>query len=139
LAAVYVVHHGGPGESGEMLVVGPDAGFADRRAADARRAELDRAARRHLNPFRGRYSVDLGDLCSAGRPAFEAAAAAVGLTLPTPRLRPVDWSPEPLDETDWASWWAEQVAPLPPDRQDGLWAALDRLAFYTVTAVPLED
>jgi Spy/CpxP family protein refolding chaperone len=92
----------------------PLASFPTLAAASADRDRREAAARAAVNPFH----------CGP--------AVHYWTTLDEPRLR--DWLldhdiPPPADG-DWAAWWDDQ--PLTDDQRAGVWAALDRLTFFTV-------
>ena len=118
--------------------------FSDREKAEAYRRRLHQAARKKAIPFQ--HGAPFGQ-----RGALPSSAAYTSLSdedflrlLAEVGLEPPELS-QP-DEPDaaassyavWCEWWYEGAKGWPPDVQDRLWAAPDRVTLFEVVAVSAE-
>lgn len=105
--------------------VEPVAFFASRAAAEDAARRLEREARAALTPFRMCRSLDL--LTGRDAPALSAALRAIGLP------------PLGDDHSTWPTWWEEHVVPLSDDARHLVWDVFNRLKFYCIDEVEVED
>jgi hypothetical protein len=99
--------------------------FAQRAAAEDAARRLERAARRTLTPFR--IGDELGLLTRRDEGELLAALRSVGLP------------PLPDYSAAWPGWWEEHVAPLSDDAQNLAWDLFERVKFYRVVEVKVEE
>jgi len=110
---VFVVQHG---DVAERV-------FTDRAAAEAHRLELERSVRTWANPL---ASGKPETLSSGGLPKFMQAIRAMGL-------------PSRVAGESWGEWWDHVYPEMRPEQRDAVWNLLDKLHYFVVVEVPLED
>lgn len=109
------------GDEGASFV--PVRAFADKRAAEACRAELEAEARRDLPPAVFACDVPKG---------LAAKLKTIGAT--PPKFTGPDYN----HGEQFRKWWADHAADLTPAQRAEVWDAFKGVAFYRVTETTLE-
>jgi hypothetical protein len=110
------------GEEGPSHV--PVRAFAEKRAADACRKELEAEARRDLCPA----------MCVGYELPKDLAAKVKALGLTPPKLTGPGYS----HADQFRKWWAAHAAEVTPQQRAAVWALFKGVSFYRVTETTLE-
>ncbi len=112
----------------------PVATLPFRAAAEAEARRLESEARGDYSPFW--FGFDYDDV--TGLPSAELAGRVAALGVSPP--------PDPPDDEDygtktavWSAWWDEQSPTWTPGQRDAVWELFDKLHFYEVIEIELED
>jgi hypothetical protein len=105
--------------------------FRTRQQAEACRRELETKARQEVSPFRFAHELEL--VSSIGEMQFLARLEQLRISPPARQTTPYG------DYYQWSQWWEGTVDDLTDEQTAAVWALLDRLKFYRVSAVELEE
>ena len=104
--------------------------FATREKAEARRRELEAVAHHELSPF---LFGDLNQLSRIDEEEFSLEVDKLGLPPP----QGFEWEGRAF--CDWSGWWDILAGDMTDDQRAGVWDLLDKLNFYTITVIELEE
>jgi hypothetical protein len=111
----------------------PVAAFASRDSANALCRVLEEEARREVTPFQ--FEDALECMTSLDQETLCARLADLGLPPPSARQFPLDGEGKYVN---WDAWWDHVAGGATDEQRAGVWALLDRIAFYEVVEAELE-
>ncbi len=108
----------------------PIAVFGDRKAAEARKRELEREARAELNPFvfLNDEEYTLEEVTSRTQKEFIAGVKKLCPKARLPRAGK-------YGQRDWVGWWEQVANGLSEEQRQAVWGLFDRLEFYGIVTV----
>jgi hypothetical protein len=138
---IFVVYQASMDEEGNPTMSGAIAGFPTHEQAEEYARQHNMKSQLYYNPFR-HGPIDFSNFAAGGRRAIDKTLKTLGLSLPPAKLEKSPYGGGKVDVTNYAAWWAENIAPLSDEQKAIVWSAFDALNsnyFYDITELPLED